>query len=120
MADMNSTPNFTSMSPEHQVFASSKSKFSENWQELISAQNDSDGIDQKTKSLCAVSVMAAIGADSGLDYMARQALENGANKQEVEEAAQVAVMVTGGNILNSVVKAAAIAADVEKEMQSRK
>ena len=46
---------------------------------------DRPGLDRRTKSLCTIAALAAIGRPQGLDLNIRMALRNGANQQEIIE-----------------------------------
>jgi len=46
---------------------------------------DRPGLDRRTKSLCTIAALAAIGRPQGLDLNIRMALRNGASQQEIIE-----------------------------------
>lgn len=70
------------------------------------------GIDLKTRSLCSICVLAALGRNSALDLNFRMALNNGATREEIFEALfQVAVYAGYPAAWDALAKLEAVLAD---------
>lgn len=68
------------------------------WGKMVGELNSANVLDNKTKALVYIGILAALGLESGLPYHVQGAKEAGATKEEVLHAALMALPPAGHKV----------------------
>ncbi|MEW5764901.1 MAG: carboxymuconolactone decarboxylase family protein [Acidobacteriota bacterium] len=71
------------------------------WGEMVQGLSAASALDKKTSALAYLSVLAAVGLQSGVPFHARAARENGASREEVISAVLLGLPAAGHGVTRS-------------------
>jgi alkylhydroperoxidase/carboxymuconolactone decarboxylase family protein YurZ len=66
-----------------QAFAGEAPDHSKAWGEMVRAMAKASDLEPKTRDLCYLAVLAALGLESGIPFHVKSAVSSGASRQEI-------------------------------------
>jgi alkylhydroperoxidase/carboxymuconolactone decarboxylase family protein YurZ len=90
-----------------QVFLSEAPEHSGAWMEAVQKLDAASRLDKKTEEIAYISVLAAVGLESGIPFHVKSAKESGATRDEIKSAILLGLPAVG----NRVIKALPVALD---------
>ncbi|MDF2859044.1 MAG: carboxymuconolactone decarboxylase [Neobacillus sp.] len=99
------------VSNSFQVFLSEAPAHSKAWMDAVQKLDLASTLDKKTEEIAYISVMAAVGLESGMPFHVKSAKKFGATREDVKSAILLGLPAVG----NKVIKALPIALDAFDE-----
>jgi alkylhydroperoxidase/carboxymuconolactone decarboxylase family protein YurZ len=90
-----------------QIFLSEAPEHSGAWMEAVQKLDTASNLDKKTEEIAYISVLAAVGLESGIPFHVKSAKESGATRDEIKSAILLGLPAVG----NRVIKALPVALD---------
>lgn len=104
--------NTNGLSNSFQIFIQEAPKHSEAWMEVVQKLDTASSLEKKTEEIAYVSVLAALGLESGISFHVKQARANGATRNEIKSAILLGLAAAG----NIVIKALPVALQAYDEV----
>ena len=89
------------VSKSFELFASEAPEFQKAWMEMVEKIDKASALDKKTEELSYISVLAALGLETGLPFHVLIAKPNGASRDEIISAVLVGLPAVGSKVINS-------------------
>lgn len=89
------------LSKSFKVFASEAPEFQKIWMEMSEKLDEVSALDKKTEELSYISVLAAIGSESGIPFHVLMAKSNGASRDEIISSILVGLPAVGSKVISS-------------------
>ena len=86
------------VSKAFQTFMQEAPRHAKAWGEMVQGLSAASALDKKTSALAYVSVLAALGLQSGVPFHARAAKESGASREEVISAVLLGLPAAGHGV----------------------
>ena len=88
------------VSKSFEVFASESPEVQTAWMEMTEKLDKASALDKKTEELSYISVLAALGLESGLPFHVLMAKSNGASRDEIISSVLVGLPAAGSKVIN--------------------
>jgi len=95
---MGKTPTF---SAAFQTFLRESPEFSDAWMQMAQQLDDASTLEDKTKALAYLAVLAATGLTGGVPFHAAQARAAGATREEIISAVLLGLPAAGNKVIQS-------------------
>ena len=95
------------VSAAFQTFLADASDHAKAWMEMVKGLGEACALDEKTRELAYLAVLAALRAESGVPFHVRRAKEAGASRREVISAVLVGLPAAGHGVTQSLPAAVA-------------
>ena len=89
------------VSKSFEVFADEAPEVQNAWMEMVEKIDRASALDKKTEELAYLSVLAALGLESGLPFHVLMAKSNGASRDEIISSVLVGLPAAGSKVINS-------------------
>jgi alkylhydroperoxidase/carboxymuconolactone decarboxylase family protein YurZ len=99
------------MSNSFKVFMEEAPEYSAIWMETIQRLDSVSSLDKKTEEIAYISILAAVGLESGIPFHVKSAKRSGATRDEIKSAILLGLPAVG----NTVIKALPIALEAYDE-----
>jgi alkylhydroperoxidase/carboxymuconolactone decarboxylase family protein YurZ len=99
------------LSDSFKVFMEEAPEHSKAWMEAVHKLDAAGSLDKKTEEIAYISVLAAVGLESGLPFHVKSAKKSGATRDEIKSAVLLGLPAVG----NKVIKALPIALEAFDE-----
>jgi alkylhydroperoxidase/carboxymuconolactone decarboxylase family protein YurZ len=100
------------VSDSFKVFMTEAPEYSEIWMRTVMDLDSVSSLDKKTEEIAYISVMAAVGLESGIPFHVKSAKSHGATRDEIKSAVLLGLPAVG----NKVIKALPIALNAYDEI----
>ncbi|MEY8351855.1 carboxymuconolactone decarboxylase family protein [Lachnospiraceae bacterium 54-53] len=84
-----------------QIFAEQAPETHKAWMEAVKKLDAASGLDEKTKELAYIAVMAAVGLESGLPFHVMLAKSHGVTREEIISSILVGLPAVGNTVVRS-------------------
>lgn len=89
------------VSKSFEVFESEAPEVQSAWMEMVEKIDKVSALDKKTEELSYISVLAALGLESGLRFHVLMAKSNGASRDEIISSVLVGLPAVGSKVISS-------------------
>jgi len=89
------------VSKSFESFAKESPEVQKIWMEMVEKLDSSSALDKKTEELSYISVLAAVGLESGLPFHVLMAKNNGATRDEIISSILVGLPAVGMQVISS-------------------
>lgn len=89
------------LSESFEIFAKEAPEFQKTWMEMAEKLDESSALDKKTEELSYLSVLAAIGSESGIPFHVSMAKSNGASRDEIISSILVGLPAVGSKVISA-------------------
>ena len=90
-----------------QAFAHEAPDHAKAWGEMVQAMAKASALEPKTRDLCYLAMLAAIGLESGIPFHVKSAVASGASRQEIISAIVVGLLAAGNRVTQALPTAVA-------------
>ena len=95
------------LSNAFQTFAHEAPDHAKAWGEMVRALANASALEPKTRDLCYLAVLAALGLESGIPFHVKSAVASGASRQEIISAILVGLPAAGNRVTQALPTAVA-------------
>jgi len=95
------------LSNAFQTFAHEAPDHAKAWGEMVRALANASALEPKTRDLCYLAVLAALGLESGIPFHVKSAVASGASRQEIISAISVGLPAAGNRVTQALPTAVA-------------
>lgn len=107
------------VSKAYSLFEEEAPKVHKGWLDTVHALDSSSALDNKTKELAYIAVLAAVRLESGLPFHVKMAKSFGATREEVISSVLVGLPAAGNAVIQSLPAALAAYDEAAEPKQSR-
>ena len=90
-----------------QAFAQEAPDHAKAWAEMVQAIAKASALEPRTRDLCYLAVLAALGLESGIPFLVKSAVPSGASRQEIISAILVGLLAAGDRVTQALPEAIA-------------
>jgi len=93
--------NSKDVSNSFQVFMKEAPEHSKAWMEAVQKLDRASSLDEKTKEIAYIAVLAAVGLESGISFHVKRARELGASRDDIKSAILLGLPAVGNKVIKS-------------------
>src|SRR4030067_170020 len=90
-----------------QAFAQEAPDHAKAWAEMVQAIAKASALETRTRDLCVLAVLAALGLESGIPFLVKSAVTSGASRKEIISAILVGLLAAGDRLTQAMPEAIA-------------